>query len=271
MTVALFESRFGSELAGLLHKQGAATLVAPAIVEAPLTLGPELEAFVRSLERGEIDVVLVLTGVGHRKLVALVEPLATRERLAELLRGTLLCVRGPKAAGALKESGLKADVSAPAPHTWSTLLEALDARLDVRDKVVAIQQYGVPHERLTSALGERGAQVLQVPVYRWQLPHDLAPLERNVEALCRGDVDVLLFTSGPQAGVMLEVARQMGREEALRTALKRVAVGSIGPSCTESMKNLELEPDFEPEHGKMGHLVREAAGRARALLAQKRA
>lgn len=271
LTVALFESRFSNEFAGLVHKQGGTALSAPTIVEAPIELGDELRDFLQALQVGRVDAMLVLTGVGHRKLVALLSPLATRDELRALLERTTLCARGPKSVGALKETGLKAQITAPEPHTWQDLLGALDGYMDVRGKLIALQQYGVPHQRLTEALLSRGAQVMQVPVYRWRLPDDIAPIERNIDALCEGRVDVVLFTSGPQVGALLDVAKRVGKEQALRAALARVAIGSVGPSCTEAMQNLELVPDFEPEHGKMAHLVREAGRASRAVLARKRA
>ena len=57
----------------------------------------------------------------------------------------------------------------------------------------------------------------------------------------------------------------------IQGVIGKLALGSIGPSCTEAMRNLELEPDFEPEHGKMGHLVLEAAKKVLEVLARKRA
>ncbi len=269
--VALFESRFRDEFANLLRKQGAEPLVAPTMVEAPLELGDELRSFAGELRAGTIDALLVLTGVGNRKLVTLLEPIMDKAELRDRLNAITIAARGPKAVGALRELGVKAQVVAPEPHTWESLLDALTASFDVVGKRVALQQYGVPHERLTRALEERGARVVQVPVYRWQLPEDIAPLESVIDAVCRGMVDVILFTSGPQAGVLLEVASRMGREPELRAAITKTALGSVGPSCSEAMRNLELEPDFEPEHGKMGHLVLEAAKKVPEVLARKRA
>jgi uroporphyrinogen-III synthase len=268
--VAIFESRFADEFANLVRKQGAEPLVGPTMAEAPLSLGPELRDFAESLRRGEVDVLLVLTGVGNRKLVALLEPIMPKEELRELLSRVLVAARGPKAVKALRELGVKPQVVAPEPHTWETLLEGLQAATTVQGKRVALQQYGVPHERLTQALGELGASVLQVPVYRWQLPDDIAPLERVIDQICEGGVDAILFTSGPQAGALLEVAARRGLEAKLREALERLAVGSVGPSCTEALRNLDLTPDFEPEHSKMGHLVLEAARKVPEVLARKR-
>jgi uroporphyrinogen-III synthase len=269
--IALFESRYAEEFSSLVKKQGAETLVAPTIVEAKLSLGDELRAFVAELRAGRIDVLCVLTGVGQRKLVELVAPIMPKEELRALLEGIVVAARGPKAVGGLKDLPIKPQVVAPAPHTWEDLLRALATYTSLDGKRVALQQYGVPHERLTQALVERGAEVVQVPVYRWQLPDDLAPVEAVVDAVCRGSVDGILFTAGPQAGVLMEVSQRMGREAELRAALKRVVVGSVGPSCTEALRNLELSPDFEPEHGKMGQLARYAGKWVPELRAQKRA
>jgi uroporphyrinogen-III synthase len=269
--VAIFESRYGDEFANLLRKQGAVPLVGPTMVEAPLELGPEVRTFAEALRRNEVAALLVLTGVGNRKLVTLLAPIMPQEELRELLTRVVVVARGPKAVQALRELGVRPQVVAPEPHTWQTLLTALTAHMEVAGKVVALQQYGVPHERLTRALEERAARVLQVPVYRWQLPEDLGPLVTVIERICAGHVQAILFTAGPQAGVLLEVARMRGLEPELRAALGRMAIGSVGPSCSEAMRNLELEPDFEPEHGKMGHLVLEAARRMPRVLNQKRA
>jgi uroporphyrinogen-III synthase len=271
MQVAIFEARFADEFANLVRKQGGEPVVGPTMVEAPLELGPEVRVFMASLRAGQVDVFLVLTGVGNRKLVQLVSSEMSAEELRDCLNQVLVAARGPKAVKALKELGVKPTLVAPEPHTWQDLLSVVDAAIDVRGKCVALQQYGVPHEQLTRALESRGAKVVQVPVYRWQLPEDLAPLERVIDALCTGAAQVVLFTSGPQAGSLIEVAQRLGREAALRQALQRCVIGSVGPSCTEALRNLELSPDFEPEHGKMGHLVLEAARRAPELLALKRA
>jgi uroporphyrinogen-III synthase len=271
LRIALFEARFKVEFANLVRKQGGEPVVGPTMVEAPLELGDEVRAFVSALRAGEVDALFVLTGVGQRKLATLVEPILPREEFRTLLEGIVVAARGPKAVGGLKDLGVKPNVTAPEPHTWQDLLAAAAAYMPLAGKRVALQQYGVPHEKLTRALEQAGAQVLQVPVYRWTLPDDLEPLHHVIDEICAGRVEAVLFTSGPQVGSMVEVAARRGQETALRAGLSRMAIGSVGPTCTEAMRNLEIEPDFEPEHGKMGHLVLEAARKVRQVLAHKRA
>ncbi|MET0344323.1 MAG: uroporphyrinogen-III synthase [Polyangiales bacterium] len=268
--VAVFETRLGPELANLLRKHGAEPLVGPTMVEAPLTLGPELESFAAALRAGEIDVLLVLTGVGNRKLVTLLEPIMPRDELRDRLAGIVVAARGPKAVLALRELGVKPSVVAPEPHTWEDLLRAVAAHTRLSGARVALQQYGVPHGRLTQALEGEGATVVQVPVYRWRLPDDTGPLHQVITEICAGRVDAILFTSGPQAGVLIDVAKERGDEAALRAALGRVGIGSIGPTCTEALGELAIVPDFEPAHGKMGHLVLEASRKLPEVLARKR-
>ena len=268
--IAAFETRMGAELANLIRKQGGEPLVGPTMVEATLTLGPELEAFAAALRSGEIDALLVLTGAGNRKLAALLEPIMPRDELRDLLGKIVVAARGPKAVHALRELGVKPSVVAPEPHTWQDLLGAVAGHMALEGARLALQQYGVPHERLTRAFEERGSRVMQVPVYRWRLPDDTGPLRQVITQICEGHVDAILFTSGPQAGVLIDVAKQQGVEPALRDALSRLAIGSIGPTCTEALGELELTPDFEPEHSKMGHLVLEAARKLPEVLPRKR-
>jgi uroporphyrinogen-III synthase len=41
--------------------------------------------------------------------------------------------------------------------------------------------------------------------------------------------------------------------------LRQIFIASIGPTCSESLRDCGLQPALEPSHPKMGILVREAA------------
>lgn len=261
--VALFESRFATELSNLVRKHGGEAVATPAVVEVPLVMGPALEAFASALKQGSVDVLVVLTGVGMRRLFGVLQPSVGEDSLRALFEKVLLSARGPKATRALRELGLKPQVVASEPYTWMDLLTALTEHTSVDGKLVAIQQYGVPHQPLTEQLTKRGARIMQLPVYRWERPADRTGLKRLVEAICAGELDMALFTSAPQVDALFETAREAGAADALRAAMRRLVVGSVGPSCSEGIRKAGLEPDFEPERGTMGHLV-QAAARYRA-------
>jgi uroporphyrinogen-III synthase len=256
--VIVLESRRAAEMASLVARQGGEPIVAPTMREVPLTAGPEVRAFAEALRVGALDVVILLTGVGTRALAASLEAddVMTREALGEALSRTRVLARGPKTVAALKELRVSGYLTAPEPHTWRELLEVARGDGTLRDARVAVQLYGAPHPELTAALEAEGARVESVPVYRWQLPDDVAPALRAVDALLAGDVDAVLFTSAQQLDHWLEIAAQRGEREALLAALGRTLLGSIGPTCTERLVAYGLRPAVQPEHAHMGHLVK---------------
>src|SRR5690606_22874631 len=136
-------------------------------------------------------------------------------------------------------------------------------------QLVALQEYGKPNTSLIAGLEARGAQVLAIKVYDWDLPDDLAPLENNLRAIVAGQIDAALFTSAHQVVNVLRVAEQIGLSETLREAFERIVVCSIGPTTSEMLHECGLPVDLEPEHSKMGQLVVSAAEQAADLLAAK--
>jgi uroporphyrinogen-III synthase len=134
----------------------------------------------------------------------------------------------------------------------------------------AVQEYGASNPELLTALAERGVISTAVPVYHWALPDDLEPLRSAVRAILAGSVDVILFLTAVQAIHLFQVAEEMDMRDNLLLALRRTVVCSIGPSTTEELVRLGIQPDLEPGHPKMGILVHEAATRARDLLQAKR-
>ena len=109
-----------------------------------------------------------------------------------------------------------------------------------------------------------------MPVYRWALPEDTEPLQKSVAGIAHGDLDVAIFTTSVQIVHLMQIAETMGRADAVRDGLRRMVVASIGPTCTEALRNHGLAVDLEATHPKMGFLVREAAERAPDLLRARR-
>ena len=268
--VVAFESRRAAEMATLIQRHGGVPLVAPAMREVPLADQHDAQAFARELEGGGVDVVVLLTGVGTRALADAVAPVLSRQDLAVALGRVTLVARGPKPVAALRELGLTPTLVVPEPNTWRELLEALDAHVPVRGRRVAVQEYGVSNPDLLDGLAARGASVLRVPVYRWALPDDLAPLRAAIARLLAGDVDVALFTSATQVEHITKVAADAADVRALVSAVGAVVVGSIGPVCSEALRRAGIAVDVEPTHPKMGPLVAETLRAAPALLTARR-
>ena len=272
--VLALESRRAPELALLVMNYGGRPVVAPSLRELPLESNDEAVTLAADLVRQRFDLVVLMTGVGVRMWIKLVEPSLGRDAFVQALGRARILARGPKPVAALREVGLTPWATVPSPNTWRELLATLDARsveMPLAGARVAIQEYGLPNDELAGALAMRGATVVAVPIYRWAMPDDRAPLRAAVHAIVRNDVDVIVLTAGVQLVHLLRAAAELGLEPAVRRGLERMAVASIGPMTSEELHRRGLKVDYESSHPKMGFLVKELAERCETLLATKHA
>jgi uroporphyrinogen decarboxylase len=270
LRVAALESRRRDDFARLIERFGGVPHVSPSMRELPIERNKEAVDFAYRVITGEIGAVIFLTGVGFKQLVAAIEPHVDKQRFLDALSDIPTLARGPKPVSAMREVGLQPTHRAPEPNTWREVLQTIDQHLPISNMTVGLQEYGITNHSLIGGLEARGARVTTVKVYQWELPEDTKPLEENVQAIVRGERDCLLFTSAHQAVNLLRIATALDCEPALRTALKRMVVGSIGPTTSEMLQHLEIPIDFEPEHSKMGHLVQAAAEKCNRILKAKR-
>ena len=272
LEVVAFESRHAQEMAALITRFGGVPRVAPALREAPLEEDAAAQAFGAALLAGRLDAVIFMTGVGTRRLLEVLETRHTREQIVQALERIMVVARGPKPVKVLRELQVPIAITVPEPNTWREILAELDKHahnFPLAGKRVAVQEYGVPNNQFLAALGERGVEVLRVPVYQWTLPQDTHPLREAVQALVEGRAQVALFTNAAQVEHLLRVARENGEMEPLLEAFQRVVVGSVGPACSTSLLHFGLPIDVEPGHPKMGPLVQETAQRAKEILRKK--
>jgi uroporphyrinogen decarboxylase len=270
LRVAAFESRRADDMVRMIERFGGTAFVSPSMREVPVEADRPVIEFAHRLITGQIDVLILLTGVGTREMLARIERRIDRQRFLDALADVKTLVRGPKPLAVLKELGIVPTAIAPEPNTWREVLATIDAGLPVTNQVVGVQEYGVPNVSLVAGLEARGATVESFKVYRWDLPEDTGPLRANVERLACGEIDVALFTSGQQVVHLLRVARELELEPQVREGLAGAIVASVGPTTTEMLRGNELPVDFEPSHPKLGHLLAETAACAGELLRRKR-
>jgi uroporphyrinogen-III synthase len=270
LRVISFESRRAKEMAELIRRHGGEPIIAPSMREAPLSENSAPLELFQEIEAGQIDLVILLTGVGTRTMVDALMMHYSRERIAALLGSVTVLARGPKPVAALKELGLQPAMTAPEPNTWREVLAILDSNVPLKAKRVAVQEYGITNRELLAGLEARGAKILRVPVYRWALPEDIAPLQAAIRQIVEARADIVIFTSANQVENVFKVAGQDGVDTDLQKALAHGLVVSIGPVCSEALARFGLKPDFEPEHPKMGFMVGELAASAQQLLNTKR-
>ena len=271
MTVVAFESRMADQMAALIARHGGNPLVAPSLQEIPLENNTEALDFAKDLIAGNVDLLILLTGVGTRTLVDVWKPQFPLEVIRRALTNTTLVCRGPKPIAALKELGLKPHITVPEPNTWRDILYTLDEHKPegLSRLRIAVQEYGTANTDLTQGLTERGAQVRSVPVYRWALPDDVEPLKRALRGIVDGNVSVVVFTSAAQVDHIVQVLAAADELAAFRDALEKTMVASIGPVTSQRLRHHQLPVNFEPSHAKMGTLVKEASEHTAEILNHK--
>ncbi len=270
LRIVSFESRKSREMSALIEQSGATALVAPSMQEVPLHENHEALSFGKRLLDREIDLVLFTTGVGVQSLLEVLSTLCPIDRILEAFSKIPLIARGPKPFEALQAKGLTNVHLVSEPCSWRDLLIAIDKQGSIRGKTVAVQEYGASNEELIHALGERGAKVLRVPVYRWTLPDNTEPLRHALHAVIGGQADIVLFTNSNQIQHVLRFAQEEGLEAEFLAGLRKTVVASVGPVCSEFLDEYGVPVDLQPEQPKMANLVEEAMSRGPELLERKR-
>ena len=133
---------------------------------------------------------------------------------------------------------------------------------------IAVQQHGEPLPDMVEALTVAGADVIEVPVYRWEPPADLGPLDRLTDATLAGELDVLAFTSAPAAAGLLARAAERGlRDELIARLRGPVLALCVGPVTAAPLEALDI-PTLQPQRSRLGAMVRRLESGAAGAVAR---
>jgi uroporphyrinogen-III synthase len=246
-TIALAEGRQLEELAQMLEKEGARAVRCPllSILDAP-DPAPVL-SWLAELTAGTFHWVVLLTGEGVRRLVALAERHGKWDVVVAGLGRTPTIARGPKPGKALKEIGLAPTAVAQAPTTDGVI--ATLRTLDLRGKTVGVQLYSESNPPLTQFLADAGASVRVVKPYIYAPATDADRVADLAHSMAAGQVDAIVFTSSPQVDRLFEVAEQRGIVDELRRGLARTQVASVGPVLNDRLHARGVAVHICPEQG----------------------
>lgn len=252
-TVAVTADRRRDELAALLERRGARVVLAPALRIMPLADDTELHKATRAVLERPPDVVIANTGIGMRGWLEAAEGWGLAEPLRGALAGSYLVSRGPKARGALRAAGLS-DHWSSATEACSDVVDHLLAR-GVAGERVALQLHGDGQPEHVAALQAAGAEVIEVPVYRWAAPADPAPLHRLVDLIAHRLVDAVTFTSAPAVTAVLRAAGPGAADTVLEALRTDVLAACVGPVTAAPLRRHGI-PVIAPARARLGALVR---------------
>ncbi len=254
-TVGITAARRREEFGAALQRRGATVVYGPAIQIVPVEDDEALREVTLGCLAEPPDIIVATTGIGFRAWIEAADGWGVGEILLEQMGRASLLARGPKARGAMRAAGLHGEWS-PASESSSEVLEQL-LRQDLRGLRVAIQLHGEPVPDLVQALRAGGATVVEVQVYRWRPPADIAPLARLCRAVADRAVDAVTFTSAPAAASFLLTAERLGIERQTRDAMVRdVLVFAVGPVTAAPLERIDVGV-IQPERARLGSMIRE--------------
>jgi uroporphyrinogen-III synthase len=241
-TVAVTTDRRHDELAGLLERHGARVVVAPALRIVPLPDDADLRAATVTCIDKPLDILVAITATGVRGWLEAAEGWGMADGLRARLAAAHLVVRGsPRAAGLVADRVV---------DSRDAVQDYLMAR-GVAGQRIAVQLHGEPQPDLCAALRTAGADVLEIPVYRWGPPTDPAPLRRLVDLIGGRLVDAVTFTSAPAGDSLLET----GGPDVLAKLRDGVTAACVGRLAAAPLVARDV-PVVVPPRPRLAELVR---------------
>ena len=225
-----------SRLADRLSELGADPIQLPSIrIEPTLDTGP-VRAMVDSLEDYSL---ICLTSPNGANL--LFEAMADAGKDARSLSDATVAAIGPGTAEALRSHGLIADL-VPEKFVAEELASALEG-IEVEGRRVLVARAEEARDVLPEALGERGAEVEVVPLYR-----TVADELDDSAVSAASDADYVTFTSSSTVKNLLAALPGSDLPGSPR-------IVSIGPVTSETIRSFGLEVDVEAERHDIDGLI----------------
>ncbi len=197
-----------------------------------------LESWIIELFEGDFDDVVFFTAQGVRLIVEFARQLDREGEAISALKNARKIALGPKVAAALREIGLKSDVTSASSSAESLLASV--ANLDVHGRVIGLASL-TPDARITEGLERRGATLRLLS--RTNVS-DAAAVEL-FELVSGSALDALVFSASAQVERLWDVACVRGATTELRAALSKLRVTFIGAGTDLALKQHGIAPDFE--------------------------
>lgn len=225
-----------------LEELGAEAIAIPTIeIRAPDSWEP-LDDAIRNLQ--PFDYLLVTSANGVRNFLA---RLKICGRDVRDLKGLTIGAIGPATAAEFARTGIKVDF-VPREYRAEGLLESLAGR-DVKGKVFLIPRAKVARDLVPRVLRSRGARVEVLEAYQTVTP-EFRPGE--LRELLTPAPDAVTFTSSSSVS---HFAKLVG-DSSLPQILTGVAIASIGPVTSDTIRKLGLKVDAEAKESTIPGLLR---------------
>ncbi|GAA1821779.1 uroporphyrinogen-III synthase [Nesterenkonia flava] len=252
--IGVTADRRSEELISAFQRRGAEVIHAPALRIASLTESITLQHDTNKVIASAPDYAIITTAYGMRRWAEAADSYGVWNELYEALEGASILVRGPKARGAVRASGLDDDGAAEDERTETVLDMLLEN--DLRGKTVAFQLHGLLNHDQISRLERAGATVVTVMPYTWTKPPEDSELLKMIDAVIERQLDMVTFTAAPAVDAFLGVAQQYGKRAALLEALQTdVLTAAVGGVTAAPLTDAGIEA-VVPDRWRLGAMIK---------------
>jgi uroporphyrinogen-III synthase len=274
LTIAITASRRALELAHLITNFGGIPYISPTVgIESNMDKSKEAEEFIKKIIEDKLDYVIFMTGPGVYSLMSAAKKLQMESNVVEALKRTIVVARSLKPKIALAKYGIKTDI-VPDENTADGIVKILKSS-GIQGKKIGVLWHGsyfpVFRNEMSAAgaeivecstytysfdLKESGAKILDEMGFKYIYP-DQDKVIKLIEAINKGDIHVITFTSPPSARDLLKIAESIKMKEPLQLSLNNnVIVVAIGPSTKKALEEYTIQVDVMPQIYKMGPMVK---------------
>ena len=248
--VGITGDRRAEEQAQLLVRRGAQVVHGAVMRTVPLADADLALTATEQVMRAGVDHVVLMTGIGVRSWFGVAETVGLDDALRRACAPAHVVARGPKARGAANAQGVDVNWMAE-HHTSAEIIEHL-REIGVAGQRVVVQRDG-GEPMLAAAIASLGAEVIDVPVYRWTGPVDAGPATRLLSAAVGRRLHALTFTCAHAVRMAFELAPDRDRLVAVLNT--DVAAVAVGPVCAGALRAHGIEQVVEPRRALIGAMV----------------
>jgi uroporphyrinogen-III synthase len=217
--------------------------------------------------------VIFMTGPGVYSLISAAKKLQIESDVIEALKRTIVVARSLKPKIALAKYGIKTDM-VPDENTADGIAKMLKS-IGIQGKKIGVLWHGSYFPVFSNEMSAAGAEIVECSTYTYSFDlkesgakildemgfkyiyPDQDKVIKLIEAINKGDIHVITFTSPPSARDLLKIAESIKMKEPLQLSLNNnVIVVAIGPSTKKALEEYTIQVDVMPQIYKMGPMVK---------------
>jgi uroporphyrinogen-III synthase len=233
------------ELAELVSKLGGTPYLVPTIEIKPHRDERLVSRFLNRILREQIDYLIFMSVNSVTFLIEYLEKSGLKDEFLKKIEESRVIAIGPRTQREPKKYGIRVD-AVPSTYTSEGIVESLK-KMDLREKTTVILCSNRSRRFLSHGLRKLGARIIEVPIYECVPPADCSRILEFINALQRGEIDIVTFTSSSTAINLFEIASQHIPVDDLIKNLERAVIAAIGPVTRRTLENLGVKVDVMPK------------------------